>query len=264
MNNDISRIVTCFKAVPFEDDIKVDGCTRKLKYDDAQYVVSLYDKNAIEAGMQLFEKNGGKYTALSVSDSEKLLNTRKDVLSRGPEELVAVIDKKLSGADSLVTANVLAAAVRKMGDVGIVICAEGSGDVYAQQVGPRVGQALSWPVISYATSVELSRGEATVIRKLDDRIEKIVCPLPLVITIAGDSNSPRIPSLRNIMSAGKKPFQTITTDELSIEDESLLPAVVPVKVEGKVPERKRVLIEDEIPAAVDKLVRQLVAEACLG
>ena len=90
------NIIVCYKLIPDSEDmvIKPDG---SISLDQAEQVISEYDLLAVEAGLQLVEKNGGKLMALSIG-TDKLLNSKakKDILSRGPDELYLVTDAILS------------------------------------------------------------------------------------------------------------------------------------------------------------------------
>ena len=142
------NIITCYKIVPEEQDIVVEK-DRSLSFNRAEWKIGQYDLNAVEAGVAIAEATGGKVMALSVGgkelDNSKL---KKGILSRGPEELYLVIDESLGNADSYTTAQTLAAAIRKIGKVDLIICGEGSSDLYAQQVGAQLGQMLKAATIN--------------------------------------------------------------------------------------------------------------------
>lgn len=257
------KVVVCYKWVVDEADIKVDPSTRALNLKDAARKVSLYDRNAIEAGMRLREASEGLCIALS-SGSEEVVASRKDVLSRGPDEGYVVVDPRLGQADSYVTSEVLAAAVKKLEGVDLLICGEGSADAYAQQVGPRVAQILGWPVVTYVTKLDVQGDRVVAHRAVEEGIEVLECRLPAIITILGDSNMPRIPGLKQVMGAGKKPFATLTPTDLGLGEAQLTPRVAPVHVRGNVADRKRIIIEGSPETASAEAVRLLIKEGVLN
>lgn len=86
------KIITCYKCVPDEQDIAVNNADGSLDFSKADAKISQYDLNAIEAACQLKQQAAeGQVTALSVG-GKALTNAkgRKDVLSRGPDELIVV------------------------------------------------------------------------------------------------------------------------------------------------------------------------------
>jgi electron transfer flavoprotein beta subunit len=198
------KIVTCYKTVPDEQDISV--AADKTLLFGREWKISEYDLNAIEAGVRLAEESGSELLALSVGgeavDNSKL---KKAVLSRGPSELFAVSDTAIVGADILATAELLAAAIKKIGGVGLVLCGEGSGDSYTQQVGNYLGSLLDYSTVNAVSSIALEGEKLNVERSLEDFVEILEIPLPAVLSVTSDINKPHIPGLKDIMAAGKKP-----------------------------------------------------------
>ena len=200
------KIITCFKLVPEEQDIVVTP-EYTLNFDNADAKISQFDLNAIEAASQL-ATDDDEIAALTVGGS-LLQNSkvRKDVLSRGPHSLYLVQDAQLEHALPLDTAKALAAAVEKIG-FDLLIFGEGSGDLYAQQVGLLVGEILNIPAVNGVSKIiSLTADTLTVERELEDETETLSIPLPAVVAVSTDINSPQIPSMKAILGAAKKPVQ---------------------------------------------------------
>lgn len=198
------KIVVCCKVIPEEQDIAING-DRTVNVSRAAAKISPYDLNAIECAMQL-AGDGGEVVALSAGTGKWLDNSkiRKDILSRGPASLELVMDDALENALPDVTAGVLAAALRKTG-FDLVLCGEGSGDLYAQQVGLLLGEKLGVACINAVQSVSVSGESLIVERALEDETEVLEMPLPAVLSLTSDINVPKIPTMKAILAAGKKP-----------------------------------------------------------
>jgi electron transfer flavoprotein beta subunit len=126
-----------------------------LSLERAEWVLSNFDLQALEAGVRMVETGGGKVTVLSAGPKQiNQSKLKKDVLSRGPDELVMVVDDALANADTAATSTVLAAAVRKMEGVDLVLCGEGSADLYFQQVGLQLGERLGLPTFNAIRKIE--------------------------------------------------------------------------------------------------------------
>lgn len=196
------KIVTCFKLVPEEQDIVVTP-ERSLNFDRAEAKISQFDLNAIEAAAQLAVE-GDEIVALTVGGS-LLQNSkvRKDVLSRGPDSLFMVQDAQLEHALPRDTAQALACAATKI-ECDLMLFGEGSGDIYAQQVGLLVGELLQLPVVNAVSKIERHGERILVERTLENEIEVLELPLPAVLCVTSDINTPRIPSMKAILGAGKK------------------------------------------------------------
>ena len=180
------NIIVAFKVVPDDQDIQVAG-DRTLDYSKAKNTVSTYDLNAFEAAAQL-AGDGDKVVAATVGpksiDESKL---KKNVLARA-------------------TAEELAALIGTIGEYGLVLCGDGSADNYAQQVDVQLAAKLGVPVVNAARKVEVADGAAVVERLLEDVVETVRVPLPAVVSVVPDIAEPRIPGMRDILAAGKKPM----------------------------------------------------------
>lgn len=207
------HIVTCFKVVPEEQDIVVTPDS-KLNFDRAEAKISQFDLNGIEAGVVL-AADGDTVTALSVG-GKYLENTklRKDVLSRGPSELVLVKDAAFEGALPDVTASAIAAAVKTTG-FDLLVFGEGSGDLYAQQVGLRTAGLLGIPCVNAVSKVEKAGDKVLVERSLENEVEVIELPLPAAVCVTSDINTPRIPTMKAILGAGRKPTKALGAADIS-------------------------------------------------
>ncbi len=213
------KIITCFKLVPEEQDIVVTP-EYTLNFDNADAKISQFDLNAIEAASQL-ATDDDEIAALTVGGS-LLQNSkvRKDVLSRGPHSLYLVQDAQLEHALPLDTAKALAAAIEKIG-FDLLIFGEGSGDLYAQQVGLLVGEILNIPAVNGVSKIiSLTADTLTVERELEDETETLSIPLPAVVAVSTDINSPQIPSMKAILGAAKKPVQVWSAADIGFNAEA--------------------------------------------
>ncbi|HEY4467942.1 MAG TPA: electron transfer flavoprotein FixA [Klebsiella sp.] len=239
------KIITCYKCVPDEQDIVVNHADGSLDFSKADGKISQYDLNAIEAACQLKQQAGdAQVIALSVG-GKALTNAkgRKDVLSRGPDELVVVIDDQFEQALPQQTAAALAAAAKKSG-FDLILCGDGSSDLYAQQVSLLVGETLNIAVINGVSKIlSLTESTLTVERELENEIETLSIPLPAVVAVSTDINSPQIPSMKAILGAAKKPVQVWSAADIGFsagEAWSTQTVAAP-----KQRERQRIVIEGD-------------------
>lgn len=239
------KIITCYKCVPDEQDIAINNADGSLDISKADSKISQYDLNAIEAACQLKQQSGdAQVIAMSVG-GKALTNAkgRKDVLSRGPDELIVVIDDAFENALPQQTAVALAQAAKKSG-FDLIICGDGSSDLYAQQVSLLLGEMLHIPAINGVSKIlSLVDNTLTVERALEDEIETLSIPLPAAIAVSTDINSPQIPSMKAILGAAKKPVQVWTTADIGFthgEANSVQQIAAPGQRE-----RQRIVIEGD-------------------
>ncbi|MGD9809683.1 MAG: electron transfer flavoprotein [Deferribacterales bacterium] len=237
------NVLVCYKIVYEEQDIVVsaDG---NLSFDRAELKLSLYDLNAVEEGARIADATGGSVKALSVGDAV-LENSklRKGILSRGPEELYLVKDDSLKKADTNQTAKSLAAAAEKIG-YDLILCGEGSADYYAQQTGVQLGEILGVPVINSVSKITPEGDKVVVERTLEDVVEILEVPLPAVICVTSDINTPRLPGMKEILAAGKKKVTEWSFSDVEITAPEATVEVVSVLAPEQV-DRKNIVVEGD-------------------
>ena len=246
------NIVVCCKVVPDDQDIQVaaDGT---LDYSKAKPIVSAYDLNAIEAAAQLAD--GGRVVAVTAGpadiDDSKL---KKNILARGVDELYMTADDACKGLDAHAAAAALADLVAKAGEYDLILCGDGSADNYAQQVDVQLAAKLGLPVVTAATKITAKDGALEVERTLEDVVEVVEVPLPAVVSVAPDIALPRIPGMKDILAAGKKPSSVNAASDVAA-------AVVDV-VETKAPqqaERKMEVLDASVDGDLEKFAAALKA-----
>ena len=251
------RIVTCCKVVPNEEEIKVLP-NRELSMDEASFKISQYDLNALESGKQLAAATDGTVTALSVGKKAVLENSkiRKDILSRGADDLSLVIDDEHEFSDCFETASAIAGALRSIGDYDVVLCGMGSSDLYAQEVGVQIGTLLGLPTLNNVTGITPSGdGILQVERTLENEVEVYEVTLPAVLSVSSEINVPAVPSMREIMRAGKKPVSELAVPaDLAPSTETIEPLAPEQQ------ERRQEIVEGDNEEAVDALVSFLKKE----
>ncbi|HHR6079958.1 putative electron transfer flavoprotein FixA [Providencia zhijiangensis] len=239
------NIITCYKSVPDEQDIVVNSSDGSLDFSRADTKISQYDLNAIEAANQIkAQQPESKVIALSIG-GKALTNMkgRKDVLSRGPDELVVVVEDQFEYALPHQSAIALSAAAKKVG-FDLILCGDGSADLNAQQVSILMGEELQVPAINGVKKI-LSIAPDTIVveRELEDEIETLSIPLPAVIAVTSDINVPVIPSMKAILGAAKKPVQAWTAADIGLGDVAALSTQSIAAPKQKV--RQRIIIEGD-------------------
>ncbi|HIY83501.1 MAG TPA: putative electron transfer flavoprotein FixA [Candidatus Rubneribacter avistercoris] len=249
------KIAVMVKVLPDDQDIVAtdDG---QLDFSRAKNTISTYDLNAIEAAAQLAEAEGAELVAVvagpkRVDDSK----TRKNILSRGVDSLCILADDSLDLADSRQTGRMLAKIVEKVGDVDLVVCGDGSADLYAQQVDVQLAEALGWVNTNAVVSLKADGAAVSVERVLEDEKEVVKMPLPAVVAVSPDIALPRIAGMKDILAAGKKPVVTY-----SLEDAGGLEDATVETLEIKAPQptaRKKMLFDGSSDEGIDEFVKAL-------
>ncbi|NPU83062.1 MAG: electron transfer flavoprotein subunit beta/FixA family protein [Syntrophaceae bacterium] len=208
-------LVACFKWVIDEAYIRRTSAG-ELDLSSVSYKISDYDRNALEEAARLKEAAGGSVAAVTVGIPEATKGV-KDALSRGADQAFFIADPSFEKLDASRTAAVLADVIRtRIGHFDLILCGEGSSDRYDQQVGIRLAERLGIPCVSFVQKIDLEEGRLSAERRLEDGIEQVSAPLPAVVTVLPDINVPRIPGVKDTLSASRKPIVTIGREELSV------------------------------------------------
>ena len=215
------KIIVTVKQVPDPDipptHFKVDETANKVVPPaGVAPVMNGYDGNALEAGLRLKEKHGGTVTVVTVGGPEAR-DTLKRAIAMGADAAVHVNDPSLADADSAVTANVLAAAIRKIGEFDLVLSGRQASDTDAGQVALGIAEILGLPSVSPAIAIEPSAAGLTVNRMVEDGYQVVEVPLPALVAVSSEIGEPRYPPLRGIMAAGRAQIPTWTAADLGVD-----------------------------------------------
>jgi electron transfer flavoprotein beta subunit len=254
-------IIVCMKLVPDLKHIRIKRETREPVLDGLPQVWGDMDKNALEEGIRLREKHGGKVTVLTAGWG-KLKEAVVEALAMGADEGVIVADPSFQAADTAAVARVLVSAVMKIASFDLILTAEGSTDGYSGQVGPRMAELLGLPQVTYVREMTAEGGRLRAVRSMEESFEVVECSLPALVTVTQEINTPRLPPLTAILRASRKPQRTFSLDDLGPGMASLSPVVERLTNLAPVQDRKNVLLEGS--EAVETLVAALEREGVLG
>lgn len=259
----MTKIVACIKYSLDVSEIKVDPATRELRMAGVPHRVGNIDKNVLEAAIVLAGSLGATVHGLTVAPATARESFRES-LAMGLEDLTIVDSSALSLHDPAVTAAILSAAIEKIGDVDLVVCGETSDDGVSYQVPPRLAERLHWPLLGFARNIEFTNGLLTADRDLDTGMQHVQTPLPAVLTVTQETNTPRKPTLMEAVKAKKKPVNVWQpADDLGLSNETIekRARVRLVNQEGIVVQRKQQIFADgDAAATANQLIDALVAD----
>ena len=200
-------------------------------------VVNGFDEQAVEAALRIKEAAGdARVTVLSMG-TDFALDVIKKPLAMGADDLVLLQDPAFqNSADPSLAVAALVAAIRKLGDVDLVIAGRQASDWDNAQVPIGVAEGLGWPIATIAKKVEVQDRTLRVERVLPDGHEVAVTDLPAVVTVSNELGAARYPNMRGIMAARRVQPTIWTASDLGIEPASTARALELVNLAK--PERK--------------------------
>jgi electron transfer flavoprotein beta subunit len=180
------NIVVLAKQVPDtrnvgKDAMKADGTVNRAA------LAAIYnpeDLNALEQALRLKSKINGAQVHVLTMGPARAAEIIRESMYRGADGGYLLSGREFAGSDTLATSYALAAAIRKIGKVDIIICGRQAIDGDTAQVGPQVAEKLGLPQITYAEEIlDLSKGKITVKRRLERGVEVVKGTLPMVVTV---------------------------------------------------------------------------------
>ncbi|UCB42566.1 MAG: electron transfer flavoprotein subunit beta/FixA family protein [Dehalococcoidales bacterium] len=212
------NIIVCLKQVPGTTDVKIDPETNTLRREGTKNVVNPFDTYALEEGVRLRERYGGRVTALSMGppQAEEML---REAISCGADEAILISDRAFAGSDTLATSYTLSCAVNKLKDYDLIICGRQTIDGDTGQVGPELSEMLGLPFVAYVSKInEVADDKMVLERMVEDGHEVIEVPLPAVVTVVKEINIPRLPSLRGLTLAKKVEIPVWTASDMEVDE----------------------------------------------
>jgi electron transfer flavoprotein beta subunit len=210
------NIIVLMKQVPDTTEVRIDPVTNTLVREGVPAIINPFDENAIEEGIRLVEKHGGKCIALTMGPPQAEEALRR-ALAMGCDEAVHVCGREFAGADTWATSYTLAQAIRKIGEFDLVLAGKQTFEGDTAQVGPGVAEQLGIPQATYAIELEVDGKVLRAKRVLENRYEIVEVKLPALATVVKQINEPRHPRLKNVMAARKKPVAVWGPDDLDVD-----------------------------------------------
>ncbi len=245
------KIAVCLKRVPDTVAKITPGPDRKsIDETGLKFVLNPYDEFAVEEALALKDKAGSGETVVYSVGGDVTQETIRTALAMGIDR--AVLLQAPGSPDGLAVAKALAAELQG-GGYDLILFGKLAVDDYNHQVGAMVAELLGLPCITAITKLTLADGTVEAEREIEGGIEVVTCTLPAILTCDKGLNNPRLPSLKGIMAAKKKP--------LEIKPTQLGPSTIEVLSLELLPERQAGRIVGEGPDAVPELIRLLRSEA---
>ena len=264
------NIIVCIKQVPGVTDVKINPDTNTLIREGVSSIINPFDMYAIEEGLRIKEKFGGKVKVVSLGPPQAI-NALKEAVGMGADEAISLSDRAFAGSDSWATAYALALAIKKMGDFNIILCGKQAIDGDTGQVGPGIASQLGITQLTYVFKIiklEPESGTITVERLLEEGREIVETKLPVLLTVVKDINHPRGATLYHLRRAAKLRIPVWTATDLPEADLSKLglkgsPTQVikissPPKREGALDLIKADSIEQSAAILADKIIAEKI------
>lgn len=254
------KIVVLIKEVPDTwGERRLDLETGLTDRGASAAVLDEIDERAVEVALAHADAHPGtEATVVAMAPASATATIRK-ALAMGATGAVHVVDDALRGADALLTAEVLAAAIRRVG-FDLVITGNLSTDGGGGVVPAMVAEMLGVPQLTSLSSMEISDAAVAGHRVSDAGTMRVSAPLPAVVSVTEALGEGRFATFKGIMAAKKKPYETVDAAALGVDaDDPAVARYIMLSVAERPPRTAGIKIVDEGDAG-EKLAAFLVAE----
>ncbi|WP_312833104.1 electron transfer flavoprotein subunit beta/FixA family protein [Sedimentibacter saalensis] len=212
------KIIVCVKQVPDMEKIR-------FFYDNGIVVENLYnvlnkdDASALEESLRIKDTQKDTHITIVTMGPGESKDAVLECLALGADDGVVITDEALADSDTLVTAEVLSAAIRKIGDYNVIFTGRQTIDGGSSQVGPQLAELLNLPQLTNIVSLNVEDDGNSIIAKraLENTCETVFLQMPCLLTVSNEFTKPRGMSLKGIRDAGKKVVKVWTADDLGLK-----------------------------------------------
>jgi electron transfer flavoprotein beta subunit len=180
-------------------------------------VISPFDEQAVEAALRIRDTLGEVKITVLTMGAQAARQVLKVALSLGADEGVLLSDAACQDSDSYTTALVLSAAIKKLGDVDLVLTGRQAADLDAGIVGCGIAELLEIPAITFARDICVEGDLVRVQRVIENGYEVLEVSFPALVTVSHEIGAPRKASLRETMRAARKPIAVWSVADLALE-----------------------------------------------
>ena len=213
-------IVVCGKVIPASSvTIEIDQNTKRMVRKGVPHELDPAAASAVEEALRLTEKHGGTVTLVTMGISDATIGIR-NALAMGVTSAVHILDDAVAGSDTLGTAKILAAAIKKQ-PFDLVICATESSDSYSGIVPGQIAHLLRVPPMTFAKEIIIEGNRILIKRQSESGYDLVESSLPVLVAVSSGINEPRYPQLKGIMAAKKKEIKIYTAADLGLPPEQV-------------------------------------------
>jgi electron transfer flavoprotein beta subunit len=207
------KIAVCVKHVP-EGHSRLDPASKRLDRS-GEGALNHFDANAVEEALRLKADSDTEVVVISLGPAKAADSLRK-ALAMGADRAVLVSDDAAAGSDLVATSKVLAKTLERE-NADLVLFGQQASDADGAVLWAAVAERLHRPVVSQVAELKLQDGSLRLKRQTEFGYDVIEAPLPAVVAVSDAINEPRYPSLKGIMGAKKKPFDTLSLGDIGVD-----------------------------------------------
>jgi electron transfer flavoprotein beta subunit len=215
------RIIVCLKPVPdpkYWNRLELDPKTKTLIRNGIPNIINPLDKKALEAALQLREKEGGEVIIISMAPPN-ITPVLREALAMGADWSILLSDLAFAGSDALATSYILSTAIKRLVPYHLILCGDQTIDGATSMVSSQIAEFLDIPNLMHVSAIETQKaGFFRVRSQIEHGYLWVEIKPPMVLSVAKEINEPRYITLMNILEAEKKEIQIWSFTDLSLDE----------------------------------------------
>lgn len=249
------KIVVCVKQVPEPGDVFVNK-NGEVEERTGAKMLNLFDTFAIEEAIQIKEKNGAQLLAVTLSDEEDLDGV-KEALSYGLDEGLLLADERFAHVDAVEAAEYMAHALRKIGDVDLILTGMKTMDYGSGVFGGMVAAELGLPWFTAVKKIEVLENGILLETGWGDTTQLVEVNGPVVLSLSREINEPRARTVKGMMKAKKAKINVWGADEIGDVEVPLIEKATTIGLEAPFEKPAGRLLTGSLPEQIQELVREI-------
>ena len=240
-----------YAANPQDASVRMDGT---VDWSRAKASVSEYDPVAIQIGRNFADASGEELVGVSVGNSQIATSlAKKNAMSKGFDRGVIIADDDVATWNSTRVASALAQIVKKIEGARIVITGDSSIDDGARMMSALVAGYLNWPCFQEVVSIDKTDDGVRIVQQVAGGTRTIKISGNAVLSVTSDAVEPKVPSMKEILAAGKKKVEEVSTSELMLADAAI--SVTSRSLPPAVQRSKKIFTGEEAAASMVAALR---------
>jgi electron transfer flavoprotein beta subunit len=229
------KIIVCVKQVPDTREVKIDPLTGTLIRTGVPTIMNPDDKNALEEALKIKDNNKNVEVVVLSMGPPQADETLREAYAMGADECILLTDRAFAGSDTWATSNILASALKAIGNYGIIFCGRQAIDGDTAQVGPQIAEFLGLPQVTYVEELTIQGDKITAHRAVEDGYYVIEAKMPVLLTAIKELNEPRYPSVKGIYETYGKEVKVWGLNDIKVDHDRIGLKGSPTKVKQTFP-----------------------------
>ncbi|MGV8090959.1 MAG: electron transfer flavoprotein subunit beta/FixA family protein [Mangrovibacterium sp.] len=215
----VYKMIVLAKQVPDtrnvgKDAMKADGTVNRAAL---AAIFNPEDLNALEQALRIKDLFPGSTVTILTMGPGRAAEIIREGMFRGADDGILLTDRAFAGSDTLATSYALSRVLKKIKDYDLIIAGRQAIDGDTAQVGPQVAEKLGLPQVTYVEEVQkLENNRIYLKRRLQNGVEVVGCPLPMLMTVNGSAPACRARNAKLLMKY--KHAKTVSELQNSNED----------------------------------------------